>query len=171
MEDGVSFALWHFWISMPTPTPHHHNTVTHDYPHSHCSWLVAQPLSLRIKQCQQLSQTPYHVAHRQPSQCLQVYCSLRWLLQQLFIFFSLYLLDMSTYLLLCILHVTSKLLAPGANALSSQSGDNDYHLDLCLIKSFPVLSNSTPLFPLSSIFHHKTALSWLHLKGCFPLAQ
>lgn len=170
MEDGVSFALWHIWISMPTPTPHHHNTDTHDYPHSHCSWLVPQALSLRIKQCQQLSQTPYRVAHRQPRQCLQVYCSARWLLQQLFFssFSLLYLLDMSTFLLLCILRVMSRSLAPGANTLSSQSGDNDYHLDLCLIKSFPVRSNNTPLFPLCSFFHHKSAhdFTW---KGAFHL--
>lgn len=37
-------------------------------------------------------------------------------------------------------------LAPVANTLSSQSGDNDCHLDLCLIKSLPVGSKSTPLF-------------------------
>lgn len=58
-------------------------------------------------------------------------------------------------------------LAPGANTLSSQSGDNDCHLALSLIKSFPV--QHTSFSSLLSLPTAKTAAPWPHLKRCFPL--
>lgn len=123
---------------MPTPTPH--NVDAYSYPRSQTSWRVSQPLSLHHQTVSAaVTQRPYHVAHRQPGHCLQVYCSLTWLLRQLFIFFPPWYVYGSRLLLFAPL-------APVANTLSSQSGDNDCHLDLCLIKSFPLGSNSTPLF-------------------------
>lgn len=93
IEDGVSFASWHFRISMPTLTPHHHTTQTHLLTGFTTSESTHQAVSAAV------TQRPYHVAHRQPGQCLQVYGSLTWLLWQLFIyFFHFSLLDMSVYL-------------------------------------------------------------------------
>lgn len=51
----------------PDPTAPQHR---HNYLYSHSSWLVPQPLGVHIKQCQQLSQRSYHVAHKKPDQCL-----------------------------------------------------------------------------------------------------
>lgn len=56
---------------------------------------------------------------------------------------------------LAFLCVMNRTLTPGANTLSSQSGDNDYHLDLCLIKHFPVCSNRSLPFLLPSSCYRK----------------
>lgn len=58
-------------------------------------------------------------------------------------------------------------LNPGVNTLSSQSGDNNCHLALCLTNYFPDYSNSTPASD-GSVCTTKQLL-WLHLKRCFPL--
>lgn len=77
MEDGVSFALQHFFaggISMPTLTLHRHNTDTHTAIHTPMELLTGSTTSESSHQAVSaaVKEAVSRFSHRRPGQCLQV---------------------------------------------------------------------------------------------------
>lgn len=149
IEDGISFALSHFWISIPSPTRHCHTTQAHTTIHApialdwfHNLWVYT---SSSFSSCHTEAISCCTQAARPVPPGLLLTNMAFMTAFHLFLSFFSSLICLSISLLLSFsLCSLNGILAPAANTLSSQSTDNDYHLNSCLIKQFPVCSNSTP---------------------------